>query len=140
MTLDELNRHLDLITELKKAQDMLQSLWNAAYPGGQVLTGMPHAPGVKDKIGDLAIEIADLESDIADLEARVSASEKPVKEFISNIQDIQTKMVFRLRFCRGYQWKEVARVLGGGNSEESVKKVCYRYLGEYSQYLLVRDL
>lgn len=140
MTLDELNRHLDLITELKKAQDMLQSLWNAAYPGGQVLTGMPHAPGVKDKIGDLAIEIADLESDIADLEARVSASEKPVKEFISNIQDIQTKMVFRLRFCRGYQWKEVARVLGGGNSEESVKKVCYRYLGECSQYLLVRDL
>lgn len=140
MTLDELNRHLDLITELKKAQDMLQSLWNAAYPGGQVLTGMPHAPGVKDKIGDLAIEIADLESDIADLEARVSASEKPVKEFISNIQDIQTKMVFRLRFCRGYQWKEVARVLGGGNTEDSVKKVCYRYLGELWEYLLVKDL
>lgn len=140
MTLDELNRHLDLITELKKAQDMLQSLWNAAYPGGQVLTGMPHAPGVKDKIGDLAIEIADLESDIADLEARVSVSEKPVKEFISNIQDIQTKMVFRLRFCRGYQWKEVARVLGGGNTEDSVKKVCYRYLGDLWEYLLVKDL
>ena len=140
MTLDELNRHLDLITELKKAQDMLQSLWNAAYPGGQVLTGMPHAPGVKDKIGDLAIEIADLESDIADLEARVSVSEKPVKEFISNIQDIQTKMVFRLRFCRGYQWKEVARVLGGGNTEDSVKKVCYRYLRDLWEYLLVKDL
>lgn len=140
MTLDELNQHLDLVNELKKAKDMLQSLWNAAYPGGQVMTGMPHAPGVKDKIGDLAIDIADLESDIEVLEARVSTSAKPVNEFISGIQDIQTKMVFRLRFCRGYAWKEVARMLGGGNTEDSVKKVCYRYLGELSEYLLVKDL
>ena len=133
MTLDELNRHLTLITELKKAKDMLQSLWNAANPGGQVLTGMPHTPGVKDKIGDLAVEIADLESDIADLETLVAESEVEVKKFISEIKDIQTKMVFRLRFCRGYTWKEVAKVLGGGNTEDSVKKVCYRYLGEWME-------
>lgn len=129
MTLDELNRHFNLITELKKAKEMLQALWNAAYPGGQVLTGMPHAPGVKDKIGDLGIEIADLETEIEEAEAQVAQSEVAVKAFISEIPDIQTKMVFRLRFCRGYQWKEVARMLGGGNTEDSVKKACYRYLG-----------
>ena len=72
MTLDELNRHFNLITELKKAKEMLQSLWNAAYPGGQVLTGMPHAPGVKDKIGDLGIEIADLKTEIEEAEAQVA--------------------------------------------------------------------
>ena len=129
MTLDELNRHFNLITELKKAKVMLQNLWNAAYPGGQVLTGMPHAPGVKDKIGDLGIEIADLEMEIEAMEAEVNNSAVPVLAFIAEIPDIQTKMVFRLRFCRGYQWKEVARMLGGGNTEDSVKKTCYRYLG-----------
>lgn len=129
MTLEELNRHFDMITELKKAKEMLQALWNAAYPGGQVLTGMPHAPGVKDKIGDLGIEIADLETEIEEVEARVEQSASAVKSFIAEIPDIQTRMVFRLRFCRGYQWKEVARMLGGGNTEDSVKKVCYRYLG-----------
>ena len=129
MTLDELNIHFNLVTELKKAKDMLQNLWNAAYPGGQVLTGMPHAPGVKDKIGDLGIEIADLETEIEVMEAAVNNSAVPVLAFIAEIPDIQTRMVFRLRFCRGYQWKEVARMLGGGNSEDSVKKVCYRYLG-----------
>ena len=108
---------------------MLQNLWNAAYPGGQVLTGMPHAPGVKDKIGDLGIEIADLEMEIEAMEAEVNNSAVPVLAFIAEIPDIQTKMVFRLRFCRGYQWKEVARMLGGGNTEDSVKKNCYRYLG-----------
>lgn len=129
MTLDELNIHFNLVTELKKAKDMLQNLWNAAYPGGQALTGMPHAPGVKDKIGDLGIEIADLETEIEAMEAAVNNSAVPVLAFIAEIPDIQTRMVFRLRFCRGYQWKEVARMLGGGNSEDSVKKVCYRYLG-----------
>ena len=128
MTLDKLNIHFNLVTELKKAKDMLQNLWNAAYPGGQVLTGMPHAPGVKDKIGDLGIEIADLETEIEAMEAMVNNSAVPVLAFIAEIPDIQTRMVFRLRFCRGYQWKEVARMLGGGNSEDSVKKVCYRYL------------
>lgn len=129
MTLENLNQHLELVNELKKAKEMLQSLWNAAYPGGQVLTGMPHAPGVKDKIGDLGIEIADLETEIEAIEIRVKKSELFVASYIDKIPDIQTRMVFRLRFCRGYQWKEVARMLGGGNSEDSVKKVCYRYLG-----------
>lgn len=131
MTLDELNRHLYLLTELKRTKEMLQSLWNAAYPGGQVLTGMPHAPGVKDKIGDLGIEIADLETEIKKIEVLVERSSVDVNAFIAEIPDIQTKMVFRLRFCRGCQWKEVAKMLGGGNTEDSVKKTCYRYLGYY---------
>lgn len=128
MTLEDLNRHLDLITELKKAQDMLQSLWNAAYPGGQVLTGMPHAPGVKDKIGDLAADIADLETEIEQMQRQVDESAQGVMAFISAIPDVQTRMIFRIRFCRGYEWKQVARVLGGGNSEASVKSAAYRYI------------
>lgn len=128
MTLEDLNQHLERVNELKKAQDMLQSLWNAAYPGGQVLTGMPHAPGVKDKIGDLATEIADLETEIEDLQRLVEESEAAVKVFISDIKDVQLRMIFKIRFCRGYEWKQVARVLGGGNSEASVKSAAYRYL------------
>ncbi len=129
MTLDELNRHFSRITELNKAKGMLQSLRDAAYyPKGQVLTGMPHAPGVKDKVGDLGIEIADLEAEIADIEARVEQSAEPVRIFIAGIPDIQIRMIFRLRFSRGLAWKEVAQVLGGGNSEAGVKSAAYRYL------------
>lgn len=128
MTLEDLNQHLELVNELKKAKDMLQSLWNAAYPGGQVLTGMPHAPGVKDKIGDLAADIADLETEIEQMQKQVDESAKGVMAFISTIPDVQTRMIFKIRFCRGYEWKQVARVLGGGNSEASVKSAAYRYI------------
>ena len=128
MTLEDLNQHLELVNELKKAKDMLQSLWNAAYPGGQVLTGMPHAPGVKDKIGDLAVDIADLETEIELMQKQVDESAKGVTAFISTIPDVQTRVIFKIRFCRGYEWKQVARVLGGGNSEASVKSAAYRYI------------
>ncbi len=127
MTLEELNQHLALREKLDKAQELLMSLRAAANPGAAKLTGMPHAPGVKDKVGDLAIEIADLTSRIEYLTAEVVAQEPPIEAFVSGIEDDQTRMVFRLRFLRGLSWKEVSQILGQYTTEGSVKAACYRY-------------
>ena len=128
MTLAELNQHYELIEKLDKAQELLVSLRAAAHPGASVLTGMPHTPGVKDKVGDLAIEIADLTSRIEYLTAEVEAEEPPIVAFVSGIEDDQTRMAFRLRFLRGLAWKEVSQILGKYTSESSVKNACYRVL------------
>lgn len=128
MTLSELNQHLELREQLNKANEMLRALREAAYPKGQRLDGMPHASGVSDKVGDLAIEIADLTTEIEMLQAEIAEAEKPIEEFITEIHDAQTRMVFRLRFMRCCTWKEVAALIKGGNTEASVKTICYRYL------------
>ena len=130
LTLADLNQHLESIERLTKAREMLLSLREAAFPGAAVITGMPHAPGVKDQVGDLASEIADMDARISYLEAEVKASEATILPFIQSITDDQTRLIFRLRYLRGLRWKEVAAVIGGRNSEESVKMACYRYLGE----------
>ena len=44
-----------------ECRDILQNLKRSVGPGTQALTGMPHAPGVKDKVGDLATEITYME-------------------------------------------------------------------------------
>ncbi len=129
MTLDELNQHLELVRTLKHAKRILQSLRDAAYPGAAKITGMPHTPGVNDKVGDLAVDIADIEVEISELEAEVKDSENSIFPWICNIDNVQTRFIFRLRFVRGLTWKEVASVIGSHNSEESVKMACYRYLG-----------
>lgn len=129
MTLQELNRHFELRERLDKANEMLDALRAAACPGAQVLTGMPHSTGVKDKVGDLAVEIADMDTRIQFLEDEIKAGEEAILPFIRSIEDDQTRLIFRLRFIRGLTWKEVAAVIGGRNSEDSVKMVCYRYLG-----------
>lgn len=137
MTLQELNRHFELRERLSKAREMLDSLQAAACPGAQTLTGMPHAPGVRDKVGDLAIEIADMEERIRYLCEEISREEESVNNFISGIQNDQTRMVFRLRFLRCLTWAEVAAVIGGRNTEAGVKNICYRYLESCGE--VVRD-
>lgn len=139
MTLDELNKHLELREKLAKAQEMLVSLRVAAQPGAAKLTGMPHTPGVRDKVGDLAAEIADLSGRIDEITAEIAQQEPRIEAYIAEISDDQTRMVFRLRFLRGLSWKEVSQVLGQYTSESSVKTVCYRYFQEHGGLYLRLD-
>ena len=132
MTLKELNGHFALRERLARAKEMLASLQAAACPGAQVLTGMPHAPGMSDKVGDLAVEIADLEGRIQILMNELSLEETKINLFISAIENDQTRMIFRLRFLHCLTWGEVATVIGGHNTEGSTQKICYRYLDAQS--------
>lgn len=128
MTLEELSQHFKLLERLDRDKEILENLRSAAIPGAQVLTGMPHAPGVRDKVGDLAVEIADMEDQIKALEKDIAENGKKVSEWISTIENDQTRIIFRLRFLRCLTWKEVATVVGGKNTEAGVKMICYRYL------------
>ena len=62
------------------------------------------------------------------LERELAAVLADVSDFIKGIKDEYLQLVFRLRFIRCLSWAEVAAVVGGRNSEESVKSACYRYL------------
>lgn len=128
MTLAELNQHLELIEKIEKANELLASLRTAATPGAAKLTGMPRAPGVADKVGDLAVEIADISSRIDFLTAELEQSRPPIEAFIAGIEDDQTRLIFRLRFLRGLTWGEVAGVLGRYTTEKGVSDLCYKYM------------
>lgn len=128
LTLQELSQHYKLRERLAQDEEILQSLRDAAGLGAQVLTGMPHAPGVHDKVGDLAIEIADMEERVRFLRAEVNDEARTIELWIEGIQSDQLRTIFRLRFLRCLTWGQVADVIGGGNSESSVKMMCYRFL------------
>ena len=76
------------------------------------------------------MEIADLSSRIEYLNAELAEQEPPIEAFIAEIDDDQTRLVFRLRFLRGLSWKEVSQILGQHTSEHSVKAGCYRFFRE----------
>ena len=128
MTLNELSEHYQLRVQLAEVETMLQSLRCAASPGAQALTGMPHATGVRDKVGDLAVEIATMADEVDRLRQEIGQQEGEVQAYIAAIPDPRTQTIFRLRFIRGLMWCEVAAILGGGNSTYGVKSACYRYL------------
>ncbi len=128
MTLRELSKYYKLHERLERNRQMLSSLSAAAGPGAQVLTGMPHATGVSDKVSDLVIEMEDLKERIAYLEVECAQEKKKLEQYIGKIRDDQARMVFRLRFIHCMTWLQVADTIGGHNTERSVKAICYRYL------------
>lgn len=126
MTLQELTQQIKLRERLERDKEILEYLKAAACPGAQVITGMPHAPGVKNKVGDLAIEIADMKERIRYLEAEIAEKEAEVIEFIGTIEDERLRVIFRLRFVRCLTWQQTADAMG--LEAESVRKTCSRYL------------
>ena len=128
MTLQELSKYYKLHERLERNREMLSSLYAAAGPGAQVITGMPHATGVSDKVGDLAAELWDLQSKIDYLEQRCAEEKKKLEKYIGGIKDDQTRMIFRLRFIHCMTWPQVAGAIGGRNTANSVRAICYRHL------------
>lgn len=106
---------------------MLDSLRLAAEPGAQKMTGMPHAQGVSDIVGNFGVEIAYLDEHIKQLKRERDEELPIIEEYIGSITDSRVHLAYRLRFVRGMRWKDVATCLGGRNTEDGVKSMCYRY-------------
>ena len=130
MTRQDLEKHLKMRRQLMECRDILQNLTRSVGPGTQALTGMPHAPGVKDKVGDLATEITYMERRVAALQAKVDDQAVEVRNFIAGVQDDQMKIILSLRYIRGLTWIEVALVLGGRNTGSGVRSAVWRFFSD----------
>lgn len=127
MTLEELNGHLDMVTQLAFAKEALQAA-QAQILGASQYDGMPHAHDPSRRPENLSIVLQSREDDVKRLEAIVERSEVGVREYIKSIEDIRTRAIFEYRFLCGMKWEDVARFIGGRNTEITVKQTCYRYL------------
>ncbi len=128
MTIQELSQCFRLTKLLRRDEEMLRSLRAAAHPGAQALTGMPLSSDVRDKVGDLAVEITELEEKIAELKRELAEARVWIGDWIDTIEDDRTRLVFRLRFLRCLTWGEVAAAVGGGNSISNCRMIVKRFL------------
>ena len=128
MTLKELSQLYYLNREIEMDKRRLNELEAKALPGAQVITGMPHTQNVADIVGDCAAEMADLRGIIEAKHQQCLYERSRLERYISGINESLTQQIFTLRFINGLPWNQVAACIGGGNTEENVKKICYRYL------------
>jgi hypothetical protein len=128
MTKKELSQLYYLNREIEEQQRRLTELEGAATSCTSHITGMPAAQGVNDKIGKYAAEIADLKS-LLDLNLKKCFYElNRLNRYIQSIDDSEMRMILALRYVNGLSWRQIAFSMGGGNTEDGVKKTAYRYL------------
>ena len=133
MTKQELSQLYYLNREIEHLKDRITELECIATSSTSRITGMPHATDISDKVGKYAAEIADLK-ELLDLNLKKCFYElNRLNRYIESIEDSQIRMIMTLRYVNGLSWRQIAFSVGGGNTEESVKKVAYRYLKKDSQ-------
>lgn len=130
MTLKELSQLYYLRNEIKKDRERLESLRQRSYalPSAKV-TGMPGGGNAAGSNIDRYVPaVTDLERIIAEKIARCAVEQTKLENYIADIPDSLTRQIFTERFINGRSWVRVAYNVGGYNSEDGVKKICYRYI------------
>ena len=89
---------------------------------------MPHAPGYSDKIARCVAEIVDLKAIIAAKQQQCLYERNRLERYIANVPDSLIRQILTLRYVDGKTWPQIAMTVGGGNTEDSVRMACYRYL------------
>jgi hypothetical protein len=130
MNKKELSQLYWLNREIEEQQRRLTELETLATSCTSLITGMPRAKGIIDRLAKYAAEIADLRG-IIDLNIKKCFYElNRLNRFIDTIDDSQIRQILSLRYVNGLTWRQIACSIGGGNTEDSVRKAHDRFLSK----------
>lgn len=129
MTVKELSQLYYLNREIELCKKQLAELEAQRGLSAIKMDDMPHAKGVtKSQVEQLAAEIVDLQAIIHAKQIECIHERNRLERYIASIPDAITRQVFEYRFANCLPWEQVAANMGGGNTGESVRKRCYRYM------------
>lgn len=85
------------------------------------LSDLPSAGQTSDKVGNAVVQIADIQRDIQNLETlrNTALNRLSRDDFIENC--------LFLRLSLHYSWAKILTKVGGNNTIDSIKKMCYRH-------------
>lgn len=134
MTVKELSQLYYLNKQIARDQRELEQLEAQVGARSPKMDDMPHAKGGQaSEVERLAVEMTALRDLLRARINRRVIERKRLQDFIDQVDPVKTSHIFELRFVDCMSWAQVADAVGGGNTAESCKKACYRYLDEYNK-------
>ncbi len=118
VTLRELSQLRCLQREIRLDTERLTKLDVALYPSSRFAKERAESVPLASEIREVIREKRD----------RCLRERLRLERYIASVDDSLVRMAMTLRFLDGMHWRAVAMRIGGGNTEDSVKKMVYRYL------------
>lgn len=63
-----------------------------------------------------------------ELDMKILENLNEIEAFITRITDSHVRRIINLRIIEKHTWGKIAEKIGGGNTEDSVKKIFYRFM------------
>lgn len=126
VTLRELSQLRSLRREIRLDTERLTRLDRSLYPSSY----LPRSRYGPPDSGELSRLTAEIRQVIAAKRERCIRERLRLERYIASVDDSLVRMAMTLRFLDGMHWRAVAVRIGGGNTEDSVKKMVYRYLSK----------
>lgn len=132
MTKEDLMQVYYINKEITSWKEELERLEHMSYVKGAGFARASKNGRISDKVADFALKKAEIEEKIRKKVTELEKVKNEVTDYILDIDDCQTRLIFKLRCLNLMSWNAVADEVGGMNSENSVKKRFYRYLDKCS--------
>lgn len=132
MSREELMKVYYLDKEIAEWKEEIERIRASVLPKGVRFGTVSGSGKYQDMVAEAASMIADTEKKIKKKLLELEMARSEIIHYIMDIDDCQTRLIFKLRCLDHMTWNEVADKVGGMNSEYSVKKRFYRYLEKCS--------
>lgn len=134
-----------LDAEIKRDEEQLAYLEvQASSPSSPNYDGMPKNPSYGNRLENAIVKIMELQKIIerkkalrSDCAMTIQAKQilclterNKLERYIADLPDSLIRMIFTFRFINGLTWAQVSEHIGMRTTEDSVKKMCYRYLAD----------
>lgn len=127
MTKKDLSQLYYLQREILSDEQRLAELEAAATSTTGNISGIPGSGKISDKTA-IAAEIADIKSIIRSKKDMCIAHYNQIMRYVAGIDDSLIRQIITYRHIDMMKWRDIAQKIGGGNSEDGLRKLYGRYL------------
>jgi hypothetical protein len=118
----EIERNKRRLSEMRELMKTVKSVTD--YSRERVQTSV----GNESSVERIILEIIELQEMLNAQNIQLILLERKIERYIEAIDDAQTRLMFKLRFIDCKRWENVAEEIGGGNTADSCRMTCVRFL------------
>lgn len=128
MTVHELSRLYYLKKLIDRDTERIAELESRLQGGSVPISDMPRNPNTQDTFSKNVILLIELKEKLERERTEYIKERLIIEDYIRTVEDYQLRLIFSYRFVDLMTWRQIALLIGGNNTEDSVKKTCYRAL------------